>query len=614
MGALLLRIAHLGTIVDSPFFSHLSLDPLAYDEWGRRIASGDWLGSSVFYQDPLYPYFLGVVYTVLGHGYLKAVAIQIMLGSLVPALIFVAGRAWLGRPAALVAGILSALYAPSIYYEGLILKTWMEAFFMAASLAALSRALTSARPRIFALAGFLLGLGCLARANFLLLLLALALWILLDPGTSRLPRLKHALALMAGAFLVLGVVATRNRVVGGEWILTTSQAGQNFYLGNNSLNRSGEYEPLPFVGASPKHEERDFKREAERRVGRELLPSQVSRLWFSEAFLWIRSHPADWLHLMARKLRLYWGAYEVPDNLDYYAYMESAPVLRLPLPGFGFVAPLGLVGGFLLIRRGGFPRALLVVLVVYSVSVVFFYVFARYRIAMIPVLLPLAGFSVVELARRARERRALGLGLGLLLAFALVNLPVRAPAESWSYRLASTLHLPVRAASTATAHFNLGVTYAQEAQGAANSEELLRLAESELREALRQETRYAKLYVELGKVLARMGREREAIELYRDSLAVEPNAWKTHHSLGLLFRRVGDTAEAERSFRMAMQLEPRQADSLVELGEVLLEEDRSAEAAESFRRALEISPGNARAQRGLEDASRLAPPPPDSLP
>ena len=41
-------------------------DAHGYDEWARRIAGGDWIGSEVFYQAPLYPYFLGVIYAIAG--------------------------------------------------------------------------------------------------------------------------------------------------------------------------------------------------------------------------------------------------------------------------------------------------------------------------------------------------------------------------------------------------------------------------------------------------------------------------------------------------------------------------------------------------------------------
>ena len=96
-----------------------------------------------------------------------------------------------------------------------------------------------------------------------------------------------------------------------------------------------------------------------------------------------------------------------------------------------------------------------------------------------------------------------------------------------------------------------------------------RRAEEELREALRQERRYAKVYVELGKVLARRGRNREAIEVYEASLSVQPDDWRVHHTLGLLHVRVGEDDKAEAAFRRASALEPGQTESPAQLRELL---------------------------------------------
>lgn len=43
-------------------------DAIEYDAWAQRIAAGDWIGSEVFYQAPLYPYCLGVLFALAGHG------------------------------------------------------------------------------------------------------------------------------------------------------------------------------------------------------------------------------------------------------------------------------------------------------------------------------------------------------------------------------------------------------------------------------------------------------------------------------------------------------------------------------------------------------------------
>ena len=64
-----LRLAHLLTVRDSPFVSILYIDPLWYDEWATRIASGQLLSERPFFLDPLYPYFLGAIFAAFGHHY-----------------------------------------------------------------------------------------------------------------------------------------------------------------------------------------------------------------------------------------------------------------------------------------------------------------------------------------------------------------------------------------------------------------------------------------------------------------------------------------------------------------------------------------------------------------
>jgi tetratricopeptide (TPR) repeat protein len=568
-----LRAIHLATVVDSKYFTHLGLDPLFFDEWAKRIAAGDWLGGGIFYQDPLYPYFLGALYSLFGVHHVPAVAVQLLLGSLVAPMVFAASSPWFGRRAAIVSGLLAATYLPSIYYEAILLKTWMDVFLATTALLALSRAVASCRLRTWAATGLVLGLSVLSRGNLLLVVAALAVWVFLDgkalgEGTTRGRALKAALVLVLGTVVVLGTTAVRNWWVGGRWVLTTAQGGQNFYIGNNPLAHSGRYEAPPFLRTNPKHEERDFAAEAERRTGRRLDPAETSGYWFREGLSWISSHPVDWLVLTSRKIRVYWSAYEVPDNLDYYAYRETAPVLRWPLPGFGLVVPLGLLGAILAWRRPGWPRGLLVYVAAYFLSVILFFVIARYRMAMIPALLPFAGFGAVELWGRIRlglRDRSLrpAAGRAALLAaaaLALVNLPVRAPANHWAYRVASAVGLPAVPESSSVAHFNIGVLLAKEGD--------LGAAEDELREALRQDPGHVEVHVELGKVLARQGRDREAIDFYRRATDFAPGRPDIRHVLGLLYRRVGDLPAAEASFREALRLDPRRAGSARELKEV----------------------------------------------
>lgn len=628
-----LRLVHVLTIRDTPYFAYLMLDPRMYDEWAESIAAGDWLGRRPFFQDPLYAYALAAVYRVFGHHYTPVVLLQSLCGALSAGLTYAATRTWFGRPAAAVAGVAAALYLPSIYYEGLILKTSLAAFLVGAALALLAFARVGGPRRTWFAAGIALGLACLDRSNVALFLPVVAGWALLDApwtGSSAPPWRRRCTSsaawlavgcLLAGSILLIGATAVRNRVVGGEWILTTSNAGQNFYIGNNALNHNGQYTRLPFVDPNPKYEERDFAREARHRLGRELTPSEVSRYWFRQALDWIRANPGDWAGLTWKKLRTYWGAYEVPDNLDYYLYRRSAPVLRLPIPGFGLLAPLGLLGAVLALRRPGWPRLLVLFVVTYSASVLLFFVFARFRLPMMPALFPLAGYAAVELFRRARVARAgkggwaLTRATALLVAFlVLVNLPVRGAADSLSLRIAAGLGLPLRVETSSSGHFNLGVAYAARAGEAEEPARFLDLAEAELRTALEAEGRYAETHVELGKVLARQAqlrsgpealeRNREAIDLYRRAHALEPDDPRNLHALGLLYTRLEDRPAAEDAFRQALAVEPRHVASATRLGELLLQEGRFAEAARAFEHTLRARPKDAAALSGLAAAQQ----------
>src|SRR5512143_3400803 len=79
--ALAVRLLHIWLLGRSPFFDALMGDARGYDEWARRIAGGEWIGSDVFYQAPLYPYFLGVLYKIFGHSLVAVRLVQALVGA-----------------------------------------------------------------------------------------------------------------------------------------------------------------------------------------------------------------------------------------------------------------------------------------------------------------------------------------------------------------------------------------------------------------------------------------------------------------------------------------------------------------------------------------------------
>src|SRR3954454_7885108 len=107
--ALALRLAHWWAGRRQPFFAWLAMDSQEYDRWAQEIAAGDWLGSQVFFQAPLYPYLLAILYRLLGRSLDAVYLAQIGLAVAGCWALYRAGREMAGETAGEQVGLGAAL-------------------------------------------------------------------------------------------------------------------------------------------------------------------------------------------------------------------------------------------------------------------------------------------------------------------------------------------------------------------------------------------------------------------------------------------------------------------------------------------------------------------------
>ena len=228
-GAMLVRALAIGPLVGTPLLDTIMGDALNYEPWAREIAAGDWLGDRVFYQAPLYPYFLAAIFRLLGPELLVVRGVQIVLGSASCGLLALSGWHWFSKPVGIAAGVMLALYAPAIFADLTIQKSVLDLFFVCLILFGMgARADGPGRLGCVGL-GAALGLLAVSRENALVFAPVIALWLGVLPAAPRGARAPARLALFSlGIALVLLPVAGRNAYVGGEFHLTTSQFGHNF--------------------------------------------------------------------------------------------------------------------------------------------------------------------------------------------------------------------------------------------------------------------------------------------------------------------------------------------------------------------------------------------------
>src|SRR5690242_8703954 len=300
--ALVVRALLLVEIAGTPFFEVGNIDSVGYQKWATQIAEGAWWPAGTFYQSPLYAYFLATLYSIVGIGSWSPRIVQVVLGSANPVLAYAIATRLFGRRVGWIAGLLLALYGPLILEEVTFSKTTLLVGTSLAGFAVYLWKAPTADVRGLVAAGVLFGVSVVGVGQWLLPFVALAAWTpMMCERLSRARRLRAAAAFAAGGLLVILPLVAWNSAHGGGLVLTSGDAGLNFFTGNNE-RATGLPAPPAGLRNTPQYEEADGRRLAERAVGRPLSPSEVSRYWSSQGVAWIRRHPGDWLDLLGMKL------------------------------------------------------------------------------------------------------------------------------------------------------------------------------------------------------------------------------------------------------------------------------------------------------------------------
>jgi tetratricopeptide (TPR) repeat protein len=621
--ALGVRLVHVWQLQGTPFFDTLLGDANGYDKWAQRLAAGDWIGSDVFYQAPLYPYFLGVVYAIVGRDLLIVRIIQAAIGSASCVLLGLAAARLFSKRVGTIAGLALALWAPAIFFDSLLQKSVLDMFFICLSLCLISGQIvtrgrgsfppnghdrkhltkpadaTNGGRRAEKIPGpFFLGVAMaalsLSRENGLLLIAVVAIWSWF--------RSKRQVAFFAvGLALVFAPVVARNYAIDGGFYLTTSQFGSNFYIGNNP-NADGTYASIRFGRGAPEFERLDAKEVAEESVGRTLSPSEVSSFWAGRALGYITSQPVSWLKLTGRKILLLFNRTEMLDTEAQESYAEfSTPLKMLGWIGhFGLLMPLAIAG---VIATWPDRRRLWVIhalALTYAASVVMFFVFARYRYPLVPFLI-LFGAALIQrpLKRSLSKRQQLVAATVIIAAAIFANIPV----------LDATLMKSITENNLGTALLERGLYH----QAIAHNERAIALrpdyapgynnlgaalraagrldeAVARYQQALELKPDFASASYNLANALLEQGKAGDSAESFRRSLAANPNSVEAHNNLGIALARRGDAAGAIAEFRAALAVDERSIHAHRNLGNMLVDAGQRAEGMAHLERAVQLAP------------------------
>ncbi|UCG51607.1 MAG: tetratricopeptide repeat protein [Candidatus Latescibacterota bacterium] len=552
---------------NNPLFELPILDGLFHHEWAEDILSGNFWGDEVFFRAPLYPYFLAALYKIGGASIAFATLIQHVIGSLSVVLVYLLSRQYFSVRVALLAGVLASLYWPLIYFEGDLLIVTLVVFLDLLLLLSLSVAIKRQSLYLFVLSGVIFGISAIARPSILILALVLpVVFHYANPARRHKTTIrgsvwqKQTALVVAGALVVILPVIIRNYVVGRDFVPIASQGGVNFYIGNNPQS-NGSQALVPGARADLHGTYQGAIELAEQDVGRKLKPSEVSNYYTRKAIDFITTSPSEAGALFAKKFYLFWAGVERSNNKYIQFFWQRFGLGKFPLPGFALVGPFALFGGVLLWRRRRRLSLLYLFVLSYMVGVVAFFVNARFRLPITPVLIIFAAYAFWHLFHAIRSKSVdLFKTLPILLVCVLIV----------DYDLVS--FRGVRALDEAVSYYELGNAY-------------LRLDEKEA-------------------ALAEYEKAREIQEKYptRGYMQI---AGTIDYNLGSMYWEKGLYTRAIEALERVPDFDPRATQARGILADCYLKKGRHQDAIRTYNAILERIPSDARSLFGLGVAYRM---------
>jgi len=417
--ALGLRLVHLSELQGTAWADERPLinDSQYYDMRASEIASGELIGAYPGFLSPVYCYVLGAVYSVTGSDLWTAKLFQIVFAALSIALVHRIARRIFCEAAAVVAAVLLAAHGPMIYYSALLLPATLVFGLHALLVWVLLRGELTSRRALCA--GALVGLAIGAKANALLLLPVIGLWLFFQRGHKPERSWIRPLVFLAlGAVLTITPITWRNYQTSGEFVLVTTTGGRNLLKGNGE-DANGSHVALNQETIHIGHY-LDGTVDIERAIAED---HELRDL----AFEGMLAEPVRTLGLFGKKLLLLFNHMQLGIRDDFHFAQTQTSLIAQPLPSFALIVSLGLVGLVLYLRESRGSRLLGWILLSQIASFVLVFVLARYRMVTLLVLAPFAGQAVAgffsDLGGR-RIPRALVAALLMLPALWFVRLPI----------------------------------------------------------------------------------------------------------------------------------------------------------------------------------------------
>ena len=374
-----LEMAQLSAVTDPPHTTDMS----TYKERALDILNGNW--PDHFYYQPFYAnVFLPLVFGIFGAGVWGVLGVHSLISGATIWLAGITGARMFGKTAGLAAALLLCFYDLHIFYTPFLLIAVLQTFWLVLLVFLGQR--YGRRPTWWACAvlGLIAGLATLTRGNIMLLLPCFIGVVLYFDRHQLRKAIAKAAILLALYYLPQVPFAVQNYQYHGRWTGPSSAQDAVLALGNNPEAPPGG---LLYTEAYNHWMSLADKKSGER-----------TPVWRQMA-QWLQREPLALPELKFRAFLLFWNRREVQKQVAMEIQGRASRVMQAPLIPFSVIGILGLSGlvlGIIRKRRTISFWFLVSCLFLYMAGCILFYVLARFRLPIVPLLCLTGGLTVRE--------------------------------------------------------------------------------------------------------------------------------------------------------------------------------------------------------------------------
>jgi hypothetical protein len=357
-----------------------------------------WYGGKQFHQEPLYAYFIAINYALFGHDARIIFIWQMIFGILTNLLIYLVARRYFGDFTATLSVVMAIFCGPVLFFELILLRSSMTVFFGILLVYLIGLAMDKNKPGWWFFSGFVTGLAMLLQVYFVLFLFAMILLLAIKLMQNSRRFIIYPASLIAGTMIALSPAFARNAIVGAPLFSLNSNGASTFITDNNAT-------VVSFAGWNVDNKiMADIMGSSDGHLSRAIIPT-----------LKTHGNLLSYFRQLFGKIHATFSWFEIPNNVNFYFFREHSIALSMTFLNFLILTPLAIAGLFLAILKKKNATPLISMIIVQLIPLLGFLVLSRHRVALIPVLIPFAAFTITDLTGSRRGWKNLTIVAGLVL-------------------------------------------------------------------------------------------------------------------------------------------------------------------------------------------------------